>query len=515
MFYSLAGYVYDKDNVLVGATVKYQGLFVKRLSGSSPTKFSGTKITDEYGYYSLNLGDEMWLGTTSSFGNGDEVLLMFWIPSGAERTSDALVQFAAYRLILSNVGSGNSHFQDVRLLANIAPVASFTLPATGYINLPVQVTNNSWDSPHTVDTVAGTSPVSMRQEYSYSGQSIFPICRIVRNDWDWKWLPTPGVDLETNNNPILSHTWTAIGDYTVRLSAEDASGARGNTTRNIRIKYPAPTPDFNWAPYPVGVNTDITFTESIGDPYRRVGTNTAFPSTLYKWYVKDPKIGPSFVYQSGFDNRQLIRGFTTNGEKWVRLEIYWNDGFANQTSYVDKKILISNTPPIPDFTVESQPKCAIDYLWSSTSYDPDGSIIYYEWNLYSLPGPNLLSGAGGPTLREFHTPITKTGTYRITLTVTDNDGGSDTKIVDFAITEITCEGESRHAVIDTMAVPGAYAVCTWLKKKPDLQAELIMDKDGKASRKMGGNLIDTHEDKVQKGIKWSSISIDQRPSNSS
>ena len=362
MAYSLAGYVYDKDNIICGATVKYQGLFIKRLSGSSATKVSSLEVTDINGYYSLNLADASWLDTTGIWGNGDEVVLMFWIPNTANRTDDGLDQFAAFHFVLDNVGAGNFHWQDIRLLANIGPTCDFTLPATGYIDQPVAVTNTSSDSPHMVDTVATPSliPVRMWQESSYSGQSIFPVCRVVRSDWDWKWVPSPGTDTETNNNHNLSHTWHAIGDYVVQQTCYDPHNASAIQTHPIRIVYPPPIPDFTWVPYPVGADVNVTFSETITDPYNRVGTNTAFPTTRYKWYVKDPDVGPSFVYQGGFDNINLIHSFPTSGDKWVRLEIYWNDGFTNHTSFVDKKIVISNTPPVADFSVDSQAVCAID-----------------------------------------------------------------------------------------------------------------------------------------------------------
>ena len=133
--------------------------------------------------------------------------------------------------------------------------------------------------------------------------------------------------------------------------------------------------------------------------------------------------------------------------------------------------------------------------------------------MYSLPGPVHLATAGGAAQDTFKYAITAIGPYRIVHTVTDNDGASDTKIVDFSVDSIDC-GQQQHHVIDTMAVPGAYGVSPWLRKKPTIKAQVVQDKDAKRGIKLGAEVLD-NKDKKEGEITWNSISIDQKPSSSS
>ena len=480
---TFAGFAYDKDNVLVPAGTKYQGLFIKVNSDSTPTAYSSVRTIGSDSYYSIDLGDGDWLGTEARWGAGDIVILMYWLPSSLARTSDSLEQFANRRYTIHLGDNGAVDPQNVRLLANLDPTADFTLPTIGYVDTPVNVTNTSSDTPHPTPTVGGTQAVTMYQEYRYSGNSVFPVSRVIQSDWDWQFVPNPGTDLESNNSTNLTHTWSNVGDYLVQLIATDASLPTGGTdtvVKPIRIVYRPPVPDFVFAPYPVGVNVDITFTETITDIDNRVGTNTAFPGVSYKWYV-DNNDGSGFVYQAGFDNIDLIRDFTTNGQKWARLEVYWNDGFDNHISQVTKPLFISNTPPIADFDIDGETKCSIDYTFTSDSRDPDGTIVYYDWYIYSLPGVSLLAQLGGSSQTVFTYAITEVGSYRIVLTVTDNDGASDTKTMDFTVDEIDCGGGGQTTVSSTMWTPGGAGVPWWCKK-PMLRAELLSEKDGESER---------------------------------
>ncbi|WP_319549397.1 FG-GAP-like repeat-containing protein [Desulfogranum marinum] len=78
----------------------------------------------------------------------------------------------------------------------------------------------------------------------------------------------------------------------------------------------------------------------------------------------------------------------------------------------------SNTPPVAMFTVD--PTLGEEPLEvhfdASAAYDPDGSIVSYAWNYGDGTGSGLTSN------HTYNTP----GTYNVVLTVTDNDGSTNT-----------------------------------------------------------------------------------------
>lgn len=74
-----------------------------------------------------------------------------------------------------------------------------------------------------------------------------------------------------------------------------------------------------------------------------------------------------------------------------------------------------NEPPVATFTYSCPDRtCSFD---ASESYDPDGSIVSYEWNFGD--------GNTGSGITANHTYVSD-GTYTVVLTVKDNDGATDT-----------------------------------------------------------------------------------------
>lgn len=72
---------------------------------------------------------------------------------------------------------------------------------------------------------------------------------------------------------------------------------------------------------------------------------------------------------------------------------------------------------------EAAPRTAIIVLDGSASFDPDGTIVLYEWYLKGV----LVATGIKPTIRP------KAGTHVITLMVTDNEGATDTDEVIYIV----------------------------------------------------------------------------------
>ena len=104
--------------------------------------------------------------------------------------------------------------------------------------------------------------------------------------------------------------------------------------------------------------------------------------------------------------------YTQKGTYTVRLTVTDNEGATHTTS---QEITIYNAPPVSSFLTHPSSPREIDTVitFNSTSYDPDGDIINWTWDL----------GDGTFTFGEIIThTYTSKGVYNITLTVSDDDG---------------------------------------------------------------------------------------------
>jgi hypothetical protein len=108
------------------------------------------------------------------------------------------------------------------------------------------------------------------------------------------------------------------------------------------------------------------------------------------------------------------------------VEVTASDGYLEDTIILIIEVLPSDLAPVADasgpYTTRVGKKIK---LAGTNSYDPDGTIMSYTWDL----------GDGSTAVGEtvFHT-YSRTGVYTLTLTVMDNAGNTDT-----AVTTVTVE----------------------------------------------------------------------------
>lgn len=109
---------------------------------------------------------------------------------------------------------------------NEGPTASFTAPDPIYVNQEVAFTDTS------TDDTAVTS-------------------------WSWD-LDGDGVEDSTDQNP--TYTYTAIGDYTVTLTASDVEGETDDASSIVTVSYMPPTAAFDYSPM-VNITVNVTTVE--------------------------------------------------------------------------------------------------------------------------------------------------------------------------------------------------------------------------------------------------------------
>jgi PKD repeat protein len=130
-----------------------------------------------------------------------------------------------------------------------------------------------------------------------------------------------------------------------------------------------------------------------------------------------------------------------DGDRWGgaidEVKIY-NRALSAEEIRADYEANGTNLPPVAD---PNNPYIGMEgvpiHFKGNGSYDPDGSIVAYEWDF----GDGNTSSEVNPT----HI-YAQDGTYNITLTVTDNEGATNTKITTATIADIepTVEFSATH-----------------------------------------------------------------------
>jgi PKD repeat protein len=252
---------------------------------------------------------------------------------------------------------------------NEAPVAKFELPACT-IDQPCEFVSTSTD------------------DVAVTGWS-----------WDYNGDNTPDANTET-----ASYTYTTAGPFDVSLTVVDAEGLSHRKTSRITID---PAPD------PVNIPPTAGFTQScngLSCTFANTSTDVA-PGTIatYAWTFGDggtsDQVSPSHTYTVS-----AATDFT------VTLTVTDNEGATDaETQTFTVTPIAPVNPPTAGFT---QTCTLLVCSFFSTSTDvPPGTIVSYAWTF----GDGGTAAVKNPS----HTySVTARTDFTVTLTVTDNDGGT-------------------------------------------------------------------------------------------
>lgn len=207
-------------------------------------------------------------------------------------------------------------------------------------------------------------------------------------------------DGSTGTGETITHRYSGAGAYNVVLLVTDNSGNTDSTGQTVTIgDNESPVASFIYSPTNPAVNEDIYFNAS--DSYDPDGTIAS-----YEWDFGDGTTGSgqTITHQySRSDTYKVVLVVTDNSG---------SSGSTNQTIAVG-----DNENPVASFIYSPTDPAVNDeiYFNASDSYDPDGTIVAYEWDF-----GDTATGSGQTFTHQYGSQ----GTYTVLLLVRDNSGNS-------------------------------------------------------------------------------------------
>jgi len=202
----------------------------------------------------------------------------------------------------------------------------------------------------------------------------------------------------------VEHAYTDDGNYTVTLTVTDDDGATDTATSTKTILNRSPVALFIYSPGSPAANETITFNAS--NSYDQDGY-----IITYKWDFGDGNI-------TTVDTSTITHVYTTKGDYTVTLTVTDDD---NATGITTHMVTVGKWPPVAVFNYSPDYPIAGETVTfnASDSYDPDGNIVSYVWDF----GDDNTTTVNKPIITHVYM---KEGNYTVVLTVTDNDGFTDT-----------------------------------------------------------------------------------------
>jgi PKD repeat protein len=199
----------------------------------------------------------------------------------------------------------------------------------------------------------------------------------------------------------ITHDYTTGGIFQVSVRVTDSAGEYGVARVDVRVMGPPVITGLNYWPMPPMVNLPLTFAVQASDPD---GGSLAG----YYWNFGDSTT-------SATQNGTVTHTYAAVGTYNLTITVVDNEGASSSASWAIAVLENNNTPPYAYFTVyPANPQVGEWVLFDgSSSYDPDGWIAAYQWDL----GDGTFSN-GTSVLYAYPA----SGVYTARLTVYDNLG---------------------------------------------------------------------------------------------
>jgi PKD repeat protein len=265
--------------------------------------------------------------------------------------------------------------------------------SSGDITIELEIKVESNEAPDAQFVYSPETPKVGERVYFNAQNSTDPEGEITAYNWDFG-------DGKSDSGVMVEHKYKKIGTYTVVLSVVDGVGNTDTTSKVVNVSTgDGPSASFEYSPRNPSVNQDIHFNAELS-------TDADGDIVSYQWDMGDGN------KKSG---KTVDHRYADDGSYAVVLVVTDNDGNTDSTSQI---IAVGGSQgPNPAF-VYSPPSPTVGqdiFFNAQTTTDPDDDITGYSWDFGD--GKN---GTGVTVIHNY----SETGTYKVTLTVTDSTGNS-------------------------------------------------------------------------------------------
>jgi hypothetical protein len=282
--------------------------------------------------------------------------------------------------------------------------------------------------------------------------------------WSFNRVPAESALMESGTFPGNNTAATSTelrpdvpGTYIVDLQVEDARGAESPVDSVVISVAPGDDPIAN-----AGGNQDAL----TGQVVSLDGSSSYDPlgrSLTYEWSLASAPTNSSL---SLIENpTQAITGLTPDVGGRFAVSLVVDNGMSESApniAYIDVR---SDDPQVAvadaGADVEDAMDCSSVALDGSSSFDPNGDILTYEWTLQSKPAGSTASNADitnrNAEMTTFYPDIA--GNYMVSLAVKDNDGWSAPDTMSFSASERNYNTAPDVEAGASQSIDGGTAVC--------------------------------------------------------
>lgn len=312
-------------------------------------------------------------------------------------------------------------------------------------NVTLTVTDNSGKTKSVTKAVdlRNTNPVANFNFYNQGNLSI-SLSGLSSTDIDgtvvsYHWNFGDGV---TGTGAQVSHSYNSPGPYVVTLTVVDNAGGSNDISKTVIATNGANSPpiaNFTFSPSSGGIPLIVQVNASTSyQPGHENEVDHGIQSC--QWTVTPQGTGDKFLTSN---NCITSLGIYEPGQYDINLTVTALDG---QSATSKQQITVTsgggtNQNPVANFFyVENPPNSKIVQFNGTPSYDPDGSIVSFQWSF----------GDGGFSFDQspVHT-YQGAGNYTVTLMVVDNGGKSSS----FVRTVILTQATGLSANFNSMPTP--------------------------------------------------------------
>jgi parallel beta-helix repeat protein len=282
--------------------------------------------------------------------------------------------------------------------------------------------NEDWftqdNYPHTRPIVSGpdNEPPTVGAGGPYSGDegSAIALSGATASDPDddpltYGWsVDDPSVcSFDAPNTLSPNLTCTDNGTYEATLTVNDGVNDPVSSSTTVRVDDLAPVAAFTWSPEPPDEGSPVQFTDG----------STSYPDSIVAWAWDLAGLGTSSDQNPSFT-------FMDDGAYNVCLTVTDDDGSTNEVCHT---VTVDNVPPTIDaLTAPTEPvnindqPVTVEVAFSDPGADTHD--VTWDW------GDSNSDTQGATSPASLDHSYAEPGVYAVTVTVTDDDGGSDTEV---------------------------------------------------------------------------------------